>query len=78
MAARCRPHPGLAEQIVAKHLAHIIDIFLEPFEVELAYTLDGVLLVLVILAEVDAHVEMVPVGPASHMHFCCATFRPTA
>ena len=51
----------LVEKVVAIKLTHIARIILEPFQIDLADTVYGMVAVLVVLAEIDAEMAVMPV-----------------
>ena len=58
---------GEAEEIVREQFSYVAGIILEPLKVELAYTLDFVLLILDIFSQIDTKMTMLPVSSIRNM-----------
>ena len=78
VVAHGRPHASPLEQVITEHLAHVGRIVLEPLEVQFAHVLDGVGIVIDILAQVHAEMGMVPVGVVALVHLSAPSLRAPA
>ena len=72
------PHPCTLKEFIAEHLAHVGGVVLEPLEVQLAHTLDGVVLVVHKFPQIHTEVGMVPVGVVALVHASVPSLRPPA
>jgi len=58
---RGRPYSIPAEKVIAIHLTDIARVILMPFQVHLADSVDRMVIVLMIFAEIDGEMAMMPV-----------------
>ena len=58
---RGSPYPVTAEEVIAIQFPDIGRVILEPFQVDLAYSLDCMGFVLVEFAEIETEMTMVPI-----------------
>ena len=69
------PYAITAEQIVAVKFPYIARVVLEPFEVDLSYALDGVVVILVEFSEIDAEMAVMPVRVLRVVDLSSVSFR---
>ena len=72
------PYTGTTEQVIAEKLPYMRRVFLEPFEVEFAHSLDFMVIIFDELPEIQAEMTFVPVGIVRLMHLAVVPFRTHA
>ena len=68
------PDAIASEKVITIEFAHIVRVILEPFEIDLADAVDGVVGILMELSEVDAEMTVMPVGVVRIMQFTAVSF----
>ena len=74
----CCPDAGTTEQVIAEKLPYMRRIFLEPFEMKLAYSFDLMLVILDELPEIQTEMAFMPVCVIRLMHLAVVSFRTHA
>ena len=72
------PDAGTAEQVIAEKLPYMRRVFLEPFEVEFAHSLDFMVIIFDELPEIQTEMAFMPVCVIRLMHLAVVSFRTHA